>query len=361
MKNIKTIFIFFMEEWLLSISIIALLISSIYIDRLPYLISSQLIPIFFLFVLFVSIKGIEKSGFLIQISRYFEQGTFLAPKLVLTSFLLSILLSIDITLISMLPLILMMQIKEKNYIVLLVAFSAHVGAALTPFGTPQNLFIFSFYQIDIFTYIKTIAPFSFLFFCIFFIISFFIKTEIVEIKDDSYQKVFYKEATIYIVFLFIVILTILKLLPWYMGFTVLIYSLVKNRAALKVDYPLLLTFVIFLALANNLKMILYHYLEHPTHIFILSSLLSQFISNVPTTLLLHQFTTQWKALLWGTNVGGFGTPVAALANLITYRIYYRYQSKKQSNIFLKQMIFWGVILYFIGIGLYLMLDFLNIY
>ena len=45
-------------------------------------------------------------------------------------------------------------------------------------------------------------------------------------------------------------------------------------------------------------------------------MLSQFISNVPATLLLTPFTQRWEALLWGTNAGGFGTPVAVMANLI---------------------------------------------
>ena len=38
-------------------------------------------------------------------------------------------------------------------------------------------------------------------------------------------------------------------------------------------------------------------------------------------MLLEPITTHWRSLLWGSNVGGFGTPVAALANLILIRLY----------------------------------------
>jgi Na+/H+ antiporter NhaD/arsenite permease-like protein len=45
------------------------------------------------------------------------------------------------------------------------------------------------------------------------------------------------------------------------------------------------------------------------------------MSNVPAALFLSEFTNQWKALLWGVNVGGFGTLIASMANLIAYKIY----------------------------------------
>jgi Na+/H+ antiporter NhaD/arsenite permease-like protein len=146
---------------------------------------------------------------------------------------------------------------------------------------------------------------------------------------------------------------VLRICPWYSGFIALLSALLFDKNALKVDYPLLFTFLLFLGLANELKSVLAHYIEHPTHIFLLSSLLSQLISNVPSTLLLHQFTPEWEALLWGTNVGGFGTPVAALANLITYRIYASHEGKAKSTVFLAQMIFWGFVVYVAGTSLYL--------
>ncbi|RAM59301.1 hypothetical protein DS67_04230 [Mesotoga sp. SC_4PWA21] len=52
-----------------------------------------------------------------------------------------------------------------------------------------------------------------------------------------------------------------------------------------------------------------------------SALISQFISNVPTAILFSSFTESYKDLLLGVNIGGSGTIIASLANLIAYRIY----------------------------------------
>ena len=48
---------------------------------------------------------------------------------------------------------------------------------------------------------------------------------------------------------------------------------------------------------------------------------SQAISNVPAALLLSGFTTDYKALLIGVNLGGLGTLIASMASLISYKIF----------------------------------------
>ena len=60
-------------------------------------------------------------------------------------------------------------------------------------------------------------------------------------------------------------------------------------------------------------------LEKSTLLF--SVLSCQFISNVPTSILLSQFTDNYRELLWGVNIGGTGTLIASLASLITFREY----------------------------------------
>ena len=52
---------------------------------------------------------------------------------------------------------------------------------------------------------------------------------------------------------------------------------------------------------------------------IVSILSCQVISNVPSAILLSGFTENYRALLYGVNIGGTGTLIASLASLITYR------------------------------------------
>ncbi len=347
---------FFAEEWLLSLSVTGFVALMLYTRSFPACQASQLIPIFLLWVLFVAVKGIEESGYLHRIAVHLEAGRMLAPKLVAATFVLSVVLTIDVTLVTLLPLVLSLRIREKNALVLLVAFTAHVGAALTPFGTPQNLFIFSFYEVTVSEFIRVIAPFSFGLFVLFLVVSFFIRCTPCEheVRSESAEQDF-QQALLYTLLLLIGVLAVLRVCPWYAGGIVLLSALVWHpKLLLRVDYPLLVTFILFLGITNMAKGVLSHTLEHPVHLFVLSSLLSQIISNVPTTLLLHSFTARWEALLWGTNVGGFGTPVAALANLIAYRIYMAHTPREAHGRFLWQMLFWGVVVYGAGAGLYLL-------
>ena len=98
-----------------------------------------------------------------------------------------------------------------------------------------------------------------------------------------------------------------------------------KNALTKVDYPLLLTFVCFFLLAGNVSRIeivntfFSGLLEKNT---LLTSILScQVISNVPSAILLSEFTENYRELLLGVNIGGVGTLISSLASLITFREY----------------------------------------
>ena len=106
----------------------------------------------------------------------------------------------------------------------------------------------------------------------------------------------------------------------------LLLLLFVDRSILgKVDYSLLLTFVCFFIFAGNLsripaaRRVLSALMEKNTLLF--SVLSCQVISNVPSAILLSQFTDDYRHLLMGVNIGGAGTLIASLASLITFRAY----------------------------------------
>jgi hypothetical protein len=106
-----------------------------------------------------------------------------------------------------------------------------------------------------------------------------------------------------------------------------------DKFALKnVDYPLLFTFVFFFIFAGNIARIdilqnfFYTLLDKNTLLF--SILSCQFISNVPSAILLSQFTNNYSDLLLGVNIGGIGTLIASLASLITFKEYIKYNPRK---------------------------------
>ncbi len=103
------------------------------------------------------------------------------------------------------------------------------------------------------------------------------------------------------------------------------------KILLRADYVLLLTFIGFFIFTGNMGRIpQIHDILMSTvsgHEFFISVLLSQFISNVPATLMLSGFSENYKELLAGVNVGGLGTLIASMASLISYKAYASMQEK----------------------------------
>ena len=151
-------------------------------------------------------------------------------------------------------------------------------------------------------------------------------------------------------------LAVLRVLPLPVGVAVIGYALVFDRRALRVDYFLLCSFLFFFGLADNIKLLVESRMNHTGHIFLLSALASQAISNVPATLLFAKFTTDWQALLWGASVGGFGSLFGSLANLIAYKLYARHESSRRVGAFTLRFLVLGYLAFFVAIGLYFVLD-----
>ena len=125
----------------------------------------------------------------------------------------------------------------------------------------------------------------------------------------------------------ICLLTVLRIIPYQITTAVIILVLIiiNRKLFLQIDYMLLLTFVCFFIISENLgqtdsiKVFLRDLLEKNTLLTAVGT--SQIISNVPAAVLLSGFTDNWKSLLQGVNIGGLGTPVASLASLITLKLY----------------------------------------
>ena len=155
----------------------------------------------------------------------------------------------------------------------------------------------------------------------------FIPKESLTLTDDGKEQI-KKGRTVFNLVLFtLTILMVFRLIPYYVCLPIIFVSVfIEDRDALKkVDYPLLLTFVAFFLLAGNVARIdaissfFSSLLEKNT---LLTSVLScQVISNVPSAILLSEFTENWRELLLGVNIGGVGTLISSLASLITFREY----------------------------------------
>ena len=342
---------FILKEWLLVISGVGVVLTSIYSGHLPAYSLQELEVLFILFALFVVVQGLQKSGLIAKYSKRIEQGRHLPLKLVVTTFFLSMLVTNDVVLIVTVPLTLSLNIKRKDILVILQALAANAGSALTPFGNPQNLYIYWFYDLSPARFILSIAPFSGVFLLLLVLFSLIIETD-GEPQPPSQTNRVEKSAYIYGLLFFAVLLTVLRLLPVATPFLVFLYALLFDRKALRVDYALLISFFFFFGFAENIRFLLASELQHSDHIFLFSVLTSQIMSNVPVALLFAKFTSHWEPLLWGTNAGGFGSLFGSLANLIAYKLYVNHAETENTGQFTAKFLLIGYAAFFVSIGLY---------
>ncbi len=342
---------FILKEWLLVASGVGLALTSLLTMRLPRFSEDELGVLLILFALFMTVKGLQESGLIANVARRIEQGRAIPLKLVLGTFFLAMLMTNDVALVVMVPLTLSLQIRRKDIIVILEALAANAGSALMPFGNPQNLYLYWHYRVGPVDFISTIAPFSLAFLVLLAGAAWVAKTENSAAAGTSLPTI-HRIAWGFSVLFLILILVILHVLPLFVAVLVILAAAALDRRALRVDYAILVTFLLFFGITDNLRYILTAELHQAGHVFLLSALISQFISNVPAALLFAEFTPHWQALLWGVNAGGFGSLVASLANLIAYKFYLADGQTKAPFVFTIKFMAMGFMALAIAILLY---------
>ncbi len=262
--------------------------------------------------------------------------------LIFITFIGSMIIANDMALITFLPLgyFALTTVKEERYMAylfILQNISANLGGMLTPFGNPQNLYLYSFFNIPTGEFCSIMLPPFLLAVAMLILFCFFVKPRKFTIDTSFPEKLNIKKTLLYIALFLLSILIVFRIVPFVLGLIIvpLVLFFVDKESLLMVDYALLGTFFFFFIFAGNLARIdvvnkvLYELLQKDT--LLVSTLSCQAISNVPTAILLSRFTTDYKSLLLGVNIGGTGTLIASLASLITFsefKILYPGHNKK---------------------------------
>lgn len=259
--------------------------------------------------------------------------------LVYITFIGSMLIANDMALLTFLPLgtYVVTSTGKGKYMAftfIMQNIAANLGGMLTPFGNPQNLYLYTKFQIPAMEFMGIMAaPFALAILLITLCCIFFVKPEPFELKDEKISLPVGRSVA-YLLLFILAIAIVFRGIPYVIGLIVIpAVMLVMDRKALKmVDYPLLLTFVFFFVFSGNMariggvRSLFSFFLEKNT--LLVSMLSCQVISNVPSAILLSQFTDNYKELLLGVNIGGVGTLIASLASLITFREYSKHNKGK---------------------------------
>lgn len=274
-----------------------------------------------------------------KIVRLFKTARMSVLALTYITFIGSMLIANDMALLTFLPLgylVLSTTGKEKYmaFTFIMQNIAANLGGMLTPFGNPQNLYLYTKFNIPTGEFMSIMSvPFFISILLITLCCLVFVKPEPLEIEEEKIECDL-PRAVIYLVLFALSIIIVFRIIPYWIGLIVIpAVLLIMDRKALKsVDYPLLFTFVFFFIFSGNMARIegvrnlFSALLEKNTLLF--SVISCQCISNVPSAILLSQFTGNYRELLLGVNIGGVGTLISSLASLITFREYVRYNPGK---------------------------------
>lgn len=277
----------------------------------------------------------------------------LALALTLLAFFSSMLITNDVALVTFVPFALLAlrtldSPRHACFTVVMMTIAANLGSMLTPVGNPQNLYLYSVSHMRIGEFVLLMLPYAAASLALLVgAIALFGKIpertqtsatrgakpddnehadEIPQLATDADDPApsplrVLPWATLFV----LALLSVAHILPYQaiVVATIAVALIADRRALAHVDYALLVTFIAFFVFVSNVGRIemvsaaLAQLIDG--HELAVSVIASQVLSNVPAAILLSGFTSNFAALIVGTNLGGLGTLIASMASLISYK------------------------------------------
>ena len=350
----KSSFIEFLKrECVIVIAVtLAILSSFISIPKLSYIDFKVLILLFNLMVVVAAFKELKVlDSIAIGLLKKCNTYTSISLALVFITFISSMIVTNDVALITFVPLSIVIARKANINVLKIVVFqtlAANLGSSFTPMGNPQNLFIYSFYNLSPIDFFKITLPIVIL--AVLFLVLLVFKDKKMNLSLDLEDVKIDNKRDVYLfggLFL-IILLSVFHVIDYKVTFliTIVMVLILNKKLFSQVDYSLLITFIGFFIFVGNIstmdvvKNFMEGILNSPKSTFLASVLSSQVISNVPATMLLSGFTDHFKELLLGVNIGGMGTLIASLASVISYKIY---ASEFGNDNYMKSFTFYNIL------------------
>ena len=304
------------------------------------------------------------AGWLLQRMRSKRQ---VVGVILLLAFFGAMIFTNDVMILTLVPLFMMMaksiQMPIMTPIILLTIF-ANLGSAVTPFGNPQNLYLATYYHLTLGKFLQLSVPLGgisliLLGVCLmFFDRKAFTLPELIDVRID------YGRLLVLLVSTLIILVAILNVIPIYWALVVSIIDviMIDRRLLVKFDYGVIGLFISFFIVIGavsrlaGIVFVLQHLMATENLQFLTSVGLSQVISNVPAAILLAHFTDSPGAIYLGVSIGGLGTLIASLANLLAWRQYQRYIDVPNKKFPIRALWLNSILLvFFVLIGLVILL------
>ncbi len=282
------------------------------------------------------VAGLRLSGFFAAIFQRLFHGSTSSRTLgrffIFSCYFSSMFITNDVALIVFVPLAILV-FTEARRIRLMVptvcwqTIAANLGSMLTPIGNPQNLFIYSHYELDPLPFLSITAPIVLLSGVCIYLATYTLPDCDVSITTQPDTRLPWAKILPLLSLFFLCLLHVIHLLSFPLLALIVLPALtLLNKSLFKeADYKLLLLFALLFIGVGNLSHI--ELLQSwPAkvlngHEFWVSLFLSQLLSNVPATVLLANYTDAYTPLLLGVNIGGLGTIIASMASVISFKAY----------------------------------------
>lgn len=313
-------------------------------------------------------KGVELSGYFDvlgrRMTRRFATERRLAMFMVLAAAGLSTFLTNDVALFIVVPLTITLKklcAIPVNRLIIFEALAVNAGSLLTPIGNPQNILLWGRSGLSFTAFTWQMLPLAVAMMLTLLVLCWFcFPAKALQYHTGTRSPDWQPRLVWSCLGLYIVFLTALELKQelWGLAIVAAGFLILARRVVLSVDWTLLLVFmamfidVHLLTQLPALQAISGHIgtLSGPG-LWLTAIGLSQFISNVPTTILLLNYVPPTLLLAWAVNVGGFGLLPGSLANLIALRMANDRRIWWRFHLYSLPMLVWAAL---VGYGLLLL-------
>ena len=336
------------NEVVLFIAIILALVTSFFsIPKLSYIDFKVLILLFNLMIVIAAFKELNIMNYIASIFiKKCSSYKSLTIALISMCFFSSMIVTNDVSLITFVPLTLIICSSININPIKVIVFetiASNLGSSLTPMGNPQNLFLYSYFNISPIEFFKITLPLTLI--SLILLLIFTLKGKNYRLNVEISKTVIKNKKLSIIFFLLfvIILLSVFHIINYKIVFIITIITTIifDKKLLIKIDYSLLITFIGFFIFIGNISSIesirifISNILNNDLNTYIGGIISSQFISNVPATMLLSGFTDYYKELLLSVNIGGLGTLIASLASVISYKLYSK-EFRSESKLYLKE-------------------------
>lgn len=245
---------------------------------------------------------------------------------------LSTVITNDVALFVVVPMTLSLRAYGEAPVAKLVIFQAlavNAGSALRPMGNPQNMFLWQYSGASAGGFVLAMVPVVAIMMAGLVLLTFFSFRSRPLVLHQRHRREIRVPLLLVSLALYVPCLALAGAGQPELGLLLVLipFAAVFRSALARVDWALLailaLMFIAFRLVADLpfLREVLDGpILAEPVGLFLAGAALSQFLSNVPAAIVLAEYSADWRTIAWGVSVGGFGTAVASLANIIALRM-----------------------------------------